>query len=116
MCRFLYQGLYENFILGNINNNRLTDLFQEQFDVITALSMIEYITDKRGFVDDLFSLTRSLCIIEGHSEDIHKGHDKFYEGLLEEKPWSVKRLDVLTDAGINAPDHSQGRPVWVCRK
>ena len=116
MCNFLYQELSQSFILANINNNRLADLFHQQFDVITALSMIEYITDKRGFVDDLFSLTKSLCIIEGHSEDIYKGYDKFYEGLLEEKPWSVERLGVLTDAGVNAPDHSQGRPVWVCRK
>lgn len=117
-CEFLYPDSDSNFKLMDLNQNRLTDEFQMGFDVITSLSMLEYIKDKDEFVSDLFWLTEQVCIVEGHSEDIIKGYDKTYEELLQSQDWDVKRLEEVTDVGINAPlaTVKTGRPVWVCVK
>lgn len=80
--------------------------------------MFEYINDKHQFAKDLCSLTKELCIVEGHSEDIVLGHDVTYEAILREQDWTVTRIEEVTDAGINAPQRTQatGRPVWLCQK
>jgi len=102
-------------------NIRLGYLHQMDFasmgaDLVTALSMIEYVTDKPKFVHDLFRLTNKICIVEGHSEDIKLGIDKVYEKLLKQEKWAVIRHSKLTDAGLNAPSDSPGRPLWYCIK
>lgn len=118
MCEFLYEEEDCDFILADLNIKRITDFFDSPRDVITALSMIEYINDKEQFVQDLYDLTNELCIVEGHSEDIIKGYDKKYEDLLKSKNWKVQRADFTTDAGVNAPVATQetGRPLWICKK
>lgn len=100
----------------DLNQQRLVDRFKEPFDVITSLSMIEYVNDKKTFVDDLYTLAEKLVIVEGHSMDIINGNDKIYEGLLKAKDWKVTRLKKLTDPGVNAPPESKGRPIWTCFK
>ena len=117
-CEFLYGDKSDmHFRHVDLNNYRLTRVFshEKSFNVVTALSMIEYIRDKEQFVKDLCEITEDVCIVEGHSEDIEKGLDFVYEELLTSFPWTVKRMDWLTDAGINAPP-SPGRPVWVCTR
>jgi len=117
-CRFLYPETKSKFHLANLNDKPLTSLFQERFDVITALSMFEYITFKQDFVSELFNMTDQICIVEGHSEDILLGRDVRYENLLRTQDWKVVRMEETTDVGINAPIATQatGRPVWVCVK
>lgn len=106
------------FILANVNRGGLKSIIGERkFSAVLALSMIEYIEDKKTFVSDLFNATEQVCIVEGHSEDIYpRQRDVQYEALLKTQPWTVERLPVVTDAGLNAPKWSKGRPVWVCRK
>ena len=118
MCEFLYEEEDCDFILADLNIKRITDFFDSPRDVITALSMIEYINDKEQFVQDLYDLTNELCIVEGHSEDIKKGLDKDYEKILRTQNWKVERYATTTDAGINAPANTweTGRPLWVCAK
>ena len=118
MCDFLYEEEDCNFILADLNIRRVTDFITSPCDVITALSMIEYINNKEQFVQDLYDLTNELCIVEGHSEDIIKGYDKKYEELLKSKNWKVQRADFTTDVGVNAPAATQetGRPLWICKK
>lgn len=117
MCNnILYPELSGRFINNNLNSKRLSELFTEQFDLITALSMIEYISDKSKFVEDLYNLTKQVCIVEGHSEDISKGLDSVYEKLLRSKDWDVERYSELTEPGTNAPSNSPGRPLWICTK
>jgi hypothetical protein len=117
-CAFLYPEIKDCFTLVNLNVTKLSDAVKEEKDVITALSMIEYVNDKQEFIKDLFNLTKQLCIVEGHSEDINIGADLRYEALLREQPWTVARLEQTTDAGTNAPQNTQevGRPVWICKK
>lgn len=115
------KGLNATFHNYDINSRGLASFFGTgQFDMITSLSMIEYITNKEQFVKDIFDLLRpgGLCIFEGHSMDINLGHDKKYETLIRgaSEDWTVERLDTLTDNGINAPSTAMGRPVWVCLK
>ena len=118
MCRYLYPDIEDCFILGNLNVKRLADLIAQPKDVITALSMIEYIDNKDAFVGDLYTLTSELCIVEGHSEDNIKGLDKVYDSLLRTQDWEVEKLLVTTDAGFNAPETTKdaGRPLWICKK
>ena len=117
MCNdILYPELSGRFINNDLNIKPLRDLFTEQFNVITALSMIEYINDKNKFVEDLYNLTKEVCIVEGHSEDIKKGLDIYYENILKSKDWDVQRYHQLTEAGTNAPSDSPGRPLWICTK
>jgi len=116
MCNILYPELEGRFINNDLNVKPLRDIFTEQFNVVTALSMIEYINDKHSFVDDLYNLTSQVCIVEGHSEDINKGLDSLYESILKTKDWYVERYPTLTEAGTNAPSNSQGRPLWICTK
>lgn len=105
------------FIHANVNNQPLRTMFTKPFDVITALSMIEYVTDKRAFIKDLYDLTGTICIVEGHSADIVPlKRDVIYDQLLREQPWTVIRRPELTEAGSNAPSDSIGRPLWVCIK
>ena len=105
-----------DIVQHDLNRMRLTERFTEPFQAITALSMIEYINDRLTFVQDLYAITGKLCIIEGHSMDIHDGLDIQYENLIKSQPWKVERLEQLTDAGINAPPQSKGRPIWICTK
>lgn len=114
LAKQIYPGL--GIMHMNLNQVRLTHVIRRKFDVITALSMIEYIIGKKEFVQDLYDLTQYVCIVEGHSEDIHRGTDKEYEALLKTQPWTVIRRPELTDPGINAPSHSVGRPLWVMVK
>lgn len=109
MCNTIYPNLNGRFINKNLNQTTLSEIFggEEKFNLITALSMIEYINDKKKFVDDLYNLTKQICIVEGHSEDIQKGLDKEYESLLREKKWEVQRSQILTEPGLNAPNHQQ---------
>jgi len=117
MCNnILYPELSGNFINNDLNVKPLRDLFTEQFNLITSLSMIEYINDKRKFVEDLYNLTKQVCIVEGHSEDIKKGLDITYENHLKSMDWDVERYSELTEAGSNAPSDSPGRPLWICTK
>ena len=117
MCNdILYPELKGHFINNDLNVKPLRELFTEQFNLITSLSMIEYINDKRKFVEDLYNLTKQVCIVEGHSEDISKGLDSVYEKLLRSKDWDVERYSELTEAGSNAPSNSPGRPLWICTK
>lgn len=106
------------FIHSDLNRTTLGRLMGgETFSAVLALSMIEYIQDKRTFVEDLCRATEQVCIVEGHSEDIYpRQRDHHYEALLKTQDWKVERLPVNTDPGLNAPKWSQGRPVWVCRK
>ena len=113
LVRQLYPQL--NIIQNDLNQKPLSRLFNRKFECITALSMIEYITDKHSFVRDLYNLSENLVIVEGHSLDINDGKDVHYEAILKTQPWTVTRLSVLTDNGINAPDRAMGRPVWVCK-
>ena len=117
ICKYLYPEIQDSFRHHNLNYKRLSEIFpDETFDVVSALSMIEYITNKEDFVEDLFNLTNEICIVEGHSEDINKGLDITYENLLKAKSWKVERLEEMTDVGINAPANTIGRPVWICQK
>lgn len=116
MCNILYPELKNVFIQNDINQKNLRNLLTDKFDLVTSLSMIEYINDKKTFVEDLFNLTNKICIVEGHSEDIQKGLDKEYESLLLTQNWQVFRYPFLTDPGINAPSSSKGRPLWICTK
>jgi len=104
----------------DINKQRLKDWCTKnhkgKFEVITALSMIEYIKDQKAFVEDLFNATSHICIVEGHSSDIKTGADKKYEALLQSHAWQVIRLEEKTDPGTNASDQKNGRPLWVCVK
>lgn len=106
------------FIHSDLNRTTLGRLMGgETFSVVLALSMIEYIRDKRTFVEDLYRATEQVCIVEGHSETIYpKGLDGEYEALLKSQPWTVTRRPELTDNGLNAPRHCVGRPIWVCTK
>ena len=117
-AKFLFKGLKDRFLLQNLNNTSLSELFPEPIDVITALSMIEYILDRAKFIRDIYSLTKEVFILEGHSEDIKLGHDKTYEALLRDHDWKVTRHASTTDVGINAPMDTvkDGRPLWVCKK
>ena len=117
-AKFLFPEIEGSFILNNLNTVSLKDLGVGPVDVITSLSMIEYLTDKKKFVADLYELTNDLCIVEGHSEDIKLGYDKTYEALLEAHDWEVTRQSSTTDVGINAPADTRkdGRPIWVCKK
>jgi len=117
-CKFLYPDIKENFKIYDLNKERITELSEDNYDVITALSMIEYVQNKEQFVSDLYDSTNELCIIEGHSEDINKGLDFTYQEIIQSFPWQVQRLQETTDAGINAPSNTQatGRPVWLCKK
>ena len=117
-AKFLFEDIKDSYVLNNLNTISLGSLVTEPIDVITSLSMIEYITNKKKFVKDLYSLTNELCIIEGHSEDIKLGYDIIYENMLKKKDWEVTRLPDVTDAGINAPQDTQakGRPIWICKK
>jgi SAM-dependent methyltransferase len=117
-AKFLFSDIKDSYILNNLNSKPLSRLSLLPMDVITCLSMIEYISDKTQFVGDMYNLTNELCIVEGHSEDIKLGLDRDYENLLREKDWEVTRLEETTDVGINAPEHTQkdGRPLWICRK
>jgi hypothetical protein len=94
----------------------LKTIARRTFSAVFALSMIEYVPDKFQFASDLFEITQKICIVEGHSEDIHKGVDRVYEEILKDLPWTVTRRPELTDPGLNAPKHSRGRPVWTCVK
>lgn len=113
LVRQLYPQL--NVIQNDLNQKRLSQLFNRKFECITALSMIEYIHDKHSFVKDLYDLSEKVVIVEGHSLDINNGNDNHYEAILRTQPWSVTRIPTLTDNGINAPPEAKGRPVWVCR-
>lgn len=118
-AKFLYDDIKDNFQQADLNQIRLINIFPgKKFDTITALSMIEYIHNKKQFVGDLFDLTRGICIVEGHSEDIKLGHDKTYENILKSFDWTVTRLEQTTDVGINAPvdTFKYGRPLWLCKK
>ena len=117
-CRFLYEDIADRFRRFDLNQERIVSLSTEGYDVITALSMIEYVNDQSQFVSDLHDMTNELCIIEGHSEDINKGLDIKYENIIKSFSWSVERLKETTDVGINAPVNTiaTGRPVWICRK
>tara|TARA_R110001592_G_scaffold215613_2_gene469001 strand:+ start:5888 stop:6562 length:675 start_codon:yes stop_codon:yes gene_type:complete len=117
-AKFLFEDLSDSFILNDINATPLTSFLSEPFDVITSNSMFEYISDKERFANHLCSLTKEMCIVEGHSEDIHLGHDVKYEKILKEQDWDVTRINETTDVGINAPEHTKndGRPVWICKK
>lgn len=117
-CHFLYPTTASEFHLCDLNKTSLGEKFDSTFDVITALSMLEYIKDKETFINDLYKLTDQVCIVEGHSEDIIKGYDLKYEAMLEVEPWTVTRIEETTDVGINAPlaTVQTGRPVWVCAK
>jgi SAM-dependent methyltransferase len=88
-----------------------------RFTAVLALSMIEYVKDKEAFVRDLYQITGKICIVEGHSEDIYPRQRHYeYEHMLRKQPWKVARWPANTDAGLNAPAHSVGRPLWVCLK
>ena len=117
-CHFLYPPIKESFTLSDINTKRLSAHYASPFNVITALSMIEYINNKENFIKDLYDLTTNICIIEGHSEDVNKGLDLYYEKLIRGRPWGVTRLEENTDVGLNAPENTinQGRVMWVCEK
>ena len=117
-CNFLYPDTKSEFHLCDLNKTSLGEKFDGPFDVITALSMLEYIKDKEQFITDLYNLTGQVCIVEGHSEDIIKGFDLQYEEMLEVQPWTVTRMEETTDVGINAPlaTVKTGRPIWVCVK
>ena len=114
LCRFLYSDM-DVFTHADLNQQPLSSLFSEPVDVITSLSMIEYIHDKKAFVEDLYNLTGKICIVEGHSEDFAKNLDHVYEGFLTSQDWTVVRRPEVTDPGLNAPP-SAGRPLWVCIK
>lgn len=116
LAKDLYPGV--EFHLADINRASLAGIIgARQFSAVLALSMIEYIQDKRTFVEDLYRATEQICIVEGHSEDIFpRQRHIYYEALLKTQPWTVERYAVNTDPGLNAPKWSQGRPVWVCRK
>jgi hypothetical protein len=117
-CRFLYPEMRDAFKVVDLNKNRIPEVIDRQVDVITALSMVEYIEDKKQFISDIYESVRELCIIEGHSEDIVKGYDIEYEKIIMSFPWKVTRLEETTDVGVNAPVNTRpfGRPVWVCIK
>jgi len=117
-AKFLFENLSDSFILNDINATPLMSFLSEPFDVITANSMFEYITDKERFANHLRQLTKEMCIVEGHSEDIHLGHDVKYEKILKDQDWNVVRIKETTDVGVNAPAHTRkdGRPVWICTK
>ncbi len=100
----------------DINDGDWRQEFPRNVEVITALSMIEYISDREQFVKDLYDLTGKICIVEGHSMDMNDGLDSGYEELLKSQPWTVERRTELTDNGLNAPATAKGRPVWVCKK
>lgn len=112
----LFPGV--TFIHADINLAPLAGITGGRvYSAVLALSMIEYIHDKRTFVEDLFKATEQVCIVEGHSEDIYpRQRHKVYEDLLKTQSWTVERLQEVTDPGLNAPKWSLGRPVWVCRK
>ncbi len=113
LARQLYPNL--NIIQNDLNQTRLSQLFPSQkFECITSLSMFEYIHDKYALTKDLYDLSTNLVIVEGHSLDINSGRDNQYETILKSQPWTVTRLETLTDNGINAPVEAKGRPVWVC--
>lgn len=116
LAKELHPGV--EFHLADINRASLAGIIGARvYSVVLALSMIEYIQDKRTFVEDLYRATEQVCIVEGHAEDIYpRQRHHHYEALLETQPWTVERLPVNTDPGLNAPKHSQGRPIWVCRK
>lgn len=114
LAKRLYPDLQITFL--DLNRQSLKTLPDAPFEVVTALSMIEYVHDRQSFVSDLFSITEKVCIVEGHSMDIPDGKDTYYEDLLKKEAWHVKRMPILTDAGINAPSQSPGRPLWVCTK
>lgn len=105
-----------NFLCSSVNITRLGDKDLPKFPTTLCLSMLEYVKDKEKFLIDLYRLTERLCIIEGHSMDLLNGNADHYEALIRRQPWQVERLDELTDAGLNAPKESPGRPVWVCLK
>jgi hypothetical protein len=69
-CHFLYPDTESVFHLCDLNETTLGEKFDGLFDVITALSMLEYIKDKETFITDLYKLTDQVCIVEGHSEDV----------------------------------------------
>jgi hypothetical protein len=113
----VYPKIAGNIQISDINSVSLKNRIDHSCNVITVLSVIEYINDKARFLKDVYDLTTQICIVEGHSEDIiPKGLDKIYENLLRELPWKVIRRPELTDAGLNAPKHSVGRPLWICSK
>jgi 2-polyprenyl-3-methyl-5-hydroxy-6-metoxy-1,4-benzoquinol methylase len=114
LVKELYPNL--NVIHNDVNITRLSKLFTEKFEVITALSMIEYINDKKAFVEDLYDLSEKIVIVEGHTMDSNNGNDKIYDSILRTMPWNVVRLPPCTDNGINAPPEALGRPLWICKK
>jgi len=115
-ARTVYKEIADRFHYNDLNKISLSSWTNgRKFEVVTALSIIEYINDKSNFVKDLYDITERLCIVEGHSEDEIKGLNIFYENLLKEQPWEVIRRPERTDAGINAPTKI-GRLLWVCLK
>ena len=83
-CQTLYPDIQDSFICKDLNDSKLNEIFDSTFDLVTSLSMIEYIDDKEDFVKSLFEITNKICIVEGHSEDIPKGLDIKYEEILKQ--------------------------------
>lgn len=111
-CKLLYPELKDSFVLQTADDLRTVP----KADVITALSMIEYVLDKEKFVKELFEHTNQMCIIEGHAPDIEKNIDYYWEMEIRKQPWQqVIRFEGLTEAGMNA-SYSKGRPIWICLK
>jgi SAM-dependent methyltransferase len=107
------------FACCDFNQTTFTQLVgKAQYNLITALSVIENIRDVPKLLAEVYAslYDGGVFILEGHSEDIPRGRDIVWETMLKVEPWAVTRLPVLTDAGLNAPPTSPGRPVWVCRK
>lgn len=117
--KLIYKKENMRFIHANLNKMKLKYAVSpdKEYDVVTALSMIEYIDNKKEFIDFLFNMTKYICIIEGHTMDKNLGHDEFYDQLIRSVTWKkVERFDNITDAGINAPTNNLGRPLWICYK
>jgi 2-polyprenyl-3-methyl-5-hydroxy-6-metoxy-1,4-benzoquinol methylase len=111
-CKLLHPEIADRFILQDANDLRIV----AKADVVTALSMIEYIIDKEKFVKELFEHTNQMLILEGHAPDMANGTDKVWEKLLTAHPWKqVAKWDELTEPGLNAT-YSKGRPIWICLK
>lgn len=119
-AKTVYPDIAESYYNYDINSYGLSSFFgNKRFNFITSLSMIEYIVDKKKFVEDIYGLLKpgGFVIFEGHSMDINLGHDVKYEDIIKSLPWAhFERLVERTDNGINAPSAALGRPIWICKK
>lgn len=119
LCSMLYNRENLKFHNKSLAGANVLKMFPDtKFDLILLMSVLEYIPNKEIFLMTLYEMMaeNSVLIVEGHSMDINSGLDRVYEKMLKNLPWKAKRYKDLTDAGLNAPRESKGRPLWICHK